>query len=116
MVTAINDARARLENSILVDGGDQFAKSLFYDYYKDKLAAKMRNKMGYTAMTVGNHEFDDGQHVLRGFVESVNFPVLMSNADISRKTLLKDVIYKSFVIERGRRKIWLSWAYRPSLC
>ena len=113
MVTAINDARARSENSILVDGGDQFAKSLFYDYYKGKLAAKMMNKMGYTAMTVGNHEFDDGPDVLRGFVETVNFPVLMSNADISRETLLKDVIQKSFVIEQGGEKIGLVGLTHP---
>ena len=49
-----------------------------------KLAAEMMNKMGYDAMTVGNHEFDDGPEVLRGFVDAVEvFPVLMSNADLS---------------------------------
>ena len=69
LATAINDARARSGNSILVDGGDQFLGSLFYTYYKGKLAAEMMNKMGYTAMTVGNHEFDDGPEVLRGFVD-----------------------------------------------
>ena len=60
LVTAVEEARARAENSILVDGGDQFQGTLFYTYYKGKLAAEMMNKMGYDAMTVGNHEFDDG--------------------------------------------------------
>ena len=81
--TAIATARARAVNSILVDGGDQFQGTLFYTYYKGKLAAEMMNQMGYDAMTVGNHEFDDGPEVLRGFVDSVDFPVLMSNADYS---------------------------------
>ena len=107
MVTAITEARARSENSILVDGGDQFQGTLFYIYYKGKLAAEMMNKMGYTAMTVGNHEFDDGPEVLRGFVDAVNFPILMSNADISGEALLLDVIQKSVVIEQAGEKIGL---------
>ncbi len=83
LMTAIGDAKARTNNHILVDGGDQFQGTLFYTYYKGMLAAEMMNQMGYDAMTVGNHEFDDGPEVLRGFVDPVQFPVLMSNADIS---------------------------------
>ena len=107
LVTAIEEARARSNNSILVDGGDQFQGTLFYTYYKGKLAAEMMNKMGYTAMTVGNHEFDDGPEVLRGFMDAVNFPVLMSNADVSGEPLLADVLMKSTVIEQGGEKIGL---------
>ena len=105
LVTAISDARARSNNSILVDGGDQFQGSLFYTYYKGSVAAEMMNKMEYDAMTVGNHEFDDGPEVLRGFMDTLNFPILMSNADVSGEPLLSDVLQKSTVIERGGEKI-----------
>jgi len=105
LVTAIADARARSNNSILVDGGDQFQGTLFYTYYKGALAAEMMNKLGYDGMTVGNHEFDDGPEVLRGFANTINFPILMSNADISGEPLINDVIQKSVVIERGGEKI-----------
>ncbi|WP_371169208.1 bifunctional metallophosphatase/5'-nucleotidase [Aliiroseovarius sp. 2305UL8-7] len=105
--TAIDDARTRTNNSILVDGGDQFQGTLFYTYYKGKLAAEMMNQMGYDAMTVGNHEFDDGPEVLRGFVDAVDFPILMSNADVSREELLSGKILKSTVIERGGEKLGL---------
>ncbi|CAM3644752.1 bifunctional UDP-sugar hydrolase/5'-nucleotidase [Phaeobacter inhibens] len=107
MVTALADARARNNNSILVDGGDQFQGSLYYTYYKGKVAAEMMNKLGYDGMTVGNHEFDDGPEVLRGFMDSVQFPVLMSNADVSGEPTLADVLKKSTVIERGGEKIGL---------
>ncbi|WP_227267756.1 bifunctional metallophosphatase/5'-nucleotidase [Roseobacter weihaiensis] len=107
LVTAIAEARDRAENSILVDGGDQFQGTLFYTYYKGALAAEMMNKMGYDAMTVGNHEFDDGPEVLRGFMDAVNFPVLMSNADVTREPLLADKLPKSIVIERGGEKLGL---------
>ncbi|SPF75528.1 Trifunctional nucleotide phosphoesterase protein YfkN [Aliiroseovarius pelagivivens] len=105
--TAIEEARSRTNNAILVDGGDQFQGTLFYTYYKGKLAAEMMNQMGYDAMTVGNHEFDDGPEVLRGFMDAVNFPVLMSNADVSGEPLLAGKLAKSTVIERGGEKLGL---------
>ena len=107
LVTAVEEARARAGNSILVDGGDQFQGTLFYTYYKGKLAAEMMNKMGYDAMTVGNHEFDDGPEVLAGFMDAVDFPVLMSNADVSAEPLLADILMKSTTIEVGGEMIGL---------
>lgn len=105
--SAIDAARARSSNSILVDGGDQFQGTLFYTYYKGALTAEMMNGMGYDAMTVGNHEFDDGPEVLAGFMSAVEFPVLMSNADVTAEPLLADILMKSTVIEKGGEKIGL---------
>ena len=61
----------------------------------------MMNKLGYDAMTVGNHEFDDGPEILSGFIDAVTLPVLMSNADISAEPRLLGKLVKSAVIERG---------------
>ncbi len=107
LVEAVKAARSRTNNSILVDGGDQFQGTLFYTYYKGKVAAEMMNKLGYDAMTVGNHEFDDGPEVLRGFMDAVGFPVLMSNADVSAEPALAGKLAKSTVIERGGEKLGL---------
>ena len=107
LVTAVTEARARDENAILVDGGDQFQGSLFYTYYKGKMAAEFMNKLGYDAMTVGNHEFDDGPEVLAGFMEAVSFPVLMSNADVSGEKALAGKLKKSTIIEKNGEKLGL---------
>ena len=107
MVTAVTEARARSNNVILVDGGDQFQGTLFYTYYKGAMTAEFMNQLGYDAMTVGNHEFDDGPEVLRGLIDVVDFPVLMSNADISGEELLSGAIEKSTIIERGGERIGL---------
>ena len=107
LATAIAEARARNDNSVLVDGGDQFQGTLFYSYYKGKLAAEMMNRLGYDAMTVGNHEFDDGPEVLRGLMDALDFPILMSNADVSKEELLADVLQKSTIIEKDGEKIGL---------
>jgi 5'-nucleotidase len=107
LITAIRARRAAAEHSILVDGGDQFQGSLFYTYYKGKAAAEMMTALGYDAMTVGNHEFDDGPEVLRGFMDTVGFPILLANADISREPSLAGVLMPSTVIEAGGEKIGL---------
>lgn len=107
LINAVTDARARSNNTILVDGGDQFNGTLFYTYYKGTMTAEFMNKLGYDGMTVGNHEFDDGPEVLAGFMDAVDFPVLMSNADVSAEPLLADKLAKSTVIERGGEMIGL---------
>ena len=71
------------------------------------MAAEFMNKLGYDGMTVGNHEFDDGPDVLAGFMDTINFPILMSNADVSGEPLLAGKLAKSTIIERGGEKIGL---------
>lgn len=107
MITAVNTARAEAPNSILVDGGDQFQGSLFYTYYKGQAAAKMMNAIGYDAMTVGNHEFDDGPEVLRGFIDTIEFPILLANADVTQEPSLNGVLLPSTILERGGEKVGL---------
>ena len=109
LTNAVRDAKSRAGNTpvLLVDGGDQFLGTLFYTQYKGAVAAEMMNMLGYDAMTVGNHEFDDGPEVLAEFVDAVEFPILMSNADISGEPLIADKIMKSTVVEKGGERIGL---------
>jgi len=107
LITAIEDARSRHSNTILLDGGDQFQGTLFYNLYKGKVAAEMMNKLGYDGMAVGNHEFDDGPETLRAFMDSVNFPVLMANANVHMEPELKGKLQKSTTLYRNNQKIGL---------
>ncbi len=107
LATAIHAARMEAPNALLVDGGDQFQGSLFYNWYKGKAAAEIMNTLGYDAMAAGNHEFDDGPETLRGFMDAVDFPVLMSNADLSAEPALAGALTPSTVIERGGHRYGL---------
>ncbi len=107
MAVAIAAAREKSKNSVLLDGGDQFQGSLFYTHYKGKAVAEFMNLLGYDAMTVGNHEFDDGPEVLAAFMETIEFPILMSNADISQEPALAGKLARSSVIERDGVRIGL---------
>lgn len=104
LVTAIEEARSRNPDALLFDGGDQFQGSLFYTYYKGKVAAEIMNTLQYDGMTVGNHEFDDGPEVLREFIDNVEFPVVMSNADVTQEPALANKIMKSTIVEKGGEK------------
>ncbi|MEL6167132.1 MAG: bifunctional metallophosphatase/5'-nucleotidase [Pseudomonadota bacterium] len=107
LVTAIEAAKARHDNYLLVDGGDQFQGTLFFQFYKGDVSAEMMNKLGYDAMAVGNHEFNNGPEGLAAFIEKVRFPVLMSNADLSSEPLLSDLVQKSVVITKAGEQIGL---------
>ncbi|MBP0615567.1 bifunctional metallophosphatase/5'-nucleotidase [Jiella mangrovi] len=107
LLTALREAKSAAENPILVDGGDQFQGTLFYTEYKGKAAAELMNDLGYEAMTVGNHEFDDGPEVLTAFIKAVDFPVLLANADVSKDPELADVVKPSTIIEKKGEKIGL---------
>lgn len=93
------------EGVILLDAGDQYQGSLFYIAYKGKDTAAFMTALGYNAMALGNHEFDDGPAGLLNLVNAVQFPVLSGNLDLSQSPELKDKIGKTAVIEVAGQKI-----------
>ncbi len=105
LITAVNEARGRAENSILVDAGDQFQGSLLYTQYKGAMSAEFMPQLGYQAMAVGNHEFDDGPQVLGEFIDGVGLPVLSANIDASQEPALQGKIGKSTVIEVNGERV-----------
>lgn len=111
LATKVAELRAELEaagqNVILLDAGDQFQGSLMYTTYKGAAEAEFMEKIGYDAMAVGNHEFDDGPEGLAAFVDRVSFPVLSGNLDLSRSNLLNGKVQDRVVLEVGGEKIGL---------
>lgn len=106
LVTAVDAARDRAgENVLLLDAGDWFQGTLFYQYYKEELIAEVTNALGYDAMAVGNHEFDDGPEVLLEFARAAEYPLLMANADLSGLPQLQGEIAKSTVLDVGGERI-----------
>lgn len=107
LVTAIADQRKKLEgqNVLLLNGGDNFQGSLFYTTYKGAVEAEFLNQMKFDAMTVGNHEFDDGEDALVPFLEKIQFPVLSANVHPNAQSKVGDRIKPSLVLEVGGQKV-----------
>ncbi len=106
LITAVNDARERAgEAVVLLDAGDRFQGSLFYTEYKGAVAAEFMPQLGYDALVVGNHEFDDGPAVLGAFADAVGLPLLSANIDASLEPALAGKIADSTVVEVAGERI-----------
>ena len=103
--TVLEQIRAESPHVLLLDAGDQFQGTLFYSRFKGTLTATLMNELGYDAMVVGNHEFDDGPEVLAAFVDQVDFPVLGSNVVATSTDPLAGQLADSVVLDVGGRKI-----------
>lgn len=104
-VTAVGQIRREGGAMILVDAGDQFQGTLFFTQYKGQESAPFLNAMGYQAMAVGNHEFDDGPATLAAFIKTLNFPVVSANTDVSREPQLAGLIAPYTTLDAGGEKI-----------
>ena len=79
IATAIRTAKSQNDNVIALDAGDQFQGTLFYSVNKWPMLAELDQHMPYDAMTLGNHEFDEGCLELTRFLAALPFPVLAAN-------------------------------------
>ncbi|MBO9125634.1 MULTISPECIES: bifunctional metallophosphatase/5'-nucleotidase [unclassified Rhizobium] len=105
--TAIDQRRAALagQNVLTLNAGDNFQGSLFYSTYKGTAELEMVNAIKFDAMTLGNHEFDDGEKALAPFMDKVAFPVTAANVEISDASTIKKKPEPSVVPEIGGQKI-----------
>lgn len=85
----IKKIRAEQDNVLLLDAGDIFQGTPYFNKYGGELEIKLMSQMRYDATTLGNHDFDNG---IEGFYKQLphaNFPVLISNYDLSNTQLSK---------------------------
>jgi len=109
LAAVINDRRTAAQNdgrnvAVLI-GGDVFQGSVFYTYYKGAASAELMNMIDVDAMTVGNHEFDDGTGPLAEFIHATSFPVLGSNVKTDKDANLFGMLPGVAIIEKGGERI-----------
>ena len=56
----INKIKKDNPNTLVLDAGDIFQGTPYYNYFGGEIELKLMSKMGYNACTIGNHEFDNG--------------------------------------------------------
>ncbi|XP_056150827.1 5'-nucleotidase [Lampris incognitus] len=78
--SGIKEVRDREDHVLLLDAGDQFQGTVWFNFYKGTEAAYFMNKLRYDAMALGNHEFDNGvDGLIEPFLKRVNCSVLSAN-------------------------------------
>jgi 2',3'-cyclic-nucleotide 2'-phosphodiesterase (5'-nucleotidase family) len=88
-MTAIKSVRAEKPSALLLDAGDVFSGTLYFNEFKGLADLEFMNLAGYDAMTFGNHEFDVGTEVLSNFVKGASFPFVSANVDFTNDANLK---------------------------
>ena len=68
---------------LLLHAGDFNQGTSYYTQLHGRLEVEMINAMGYDAITLGNHEFDDGIEDLASRVKDIKCPVICANLDLS---------------------------------
>jgi 5'-nucleotidase len=109
LATAIAEARTRAgaDNVLLLDAGDQFPSPGDRAPARPELLAELMNRMGYDAMAVGSREFDKGPEVTLRFLERLDIPALIANADLSALPEVDARITASTILERGGERLGL---------
>ncbi len=99
----VNDIRSKNPNNLLLDAGDVFSGTLYFNTFQGQADAEMMNLMRYDAMAFGNHEFDlgasDGHQALSEFMFASNMPFLAANVDFSQNPYIKDYQHKEYTRE-----------------
>lgn len=102
--------RAEGKPSLLLDAGDVFSGSLYFNKFLGQADLELMNYMKYDMMTFGNHEFDlgdtDNNIALKNFVTKAKFPFITANVDFSKNELFNGLQKKTITAGPERGKIY----------
>ena len=102
--TLIEQIRSEEEHVLLLDAGDIFQGTPYFNKYGGELEMKLMSYLKYDAATMGNHDFDAG---LDGFLKAhqhANFPFLCANYDFTN-TVLNGITQSNVIVDKGQIKV-----------
>lgn len=107
LAQSILDIRQSTPNTILLDAGDQFVGTAFHSDFintPDQLPfVKFLNRLGYVAMSPGNHEFDHGCYEFFSAIRQLNFPVVVANLTFTDPEMQSSITPWTILEREGKR-------------
>jgi len=117
LATAIRGRRADLDAAgtpvLTLDAGDQSQGTLFYTTYNGRAEIEMMNLIGFDAMTLGNHEFNNGPDMLAEMLATADFPIVAGNVQVPAGHALADLVQPHLIVERGGERIGILGVTTP---
>jgi 5'-nucleotidase len=94
----IEQIRKEEDNVLLLDAGDIFQGTPYFNYYGGELEFKLMSMMKYDLATLGNHDFDNGIDGFFAQLPHANFDFVSANYDF-KNTELNGIVkpYKTFI-------------------
>ncbi|HXR81190.1 MAG TPA: metallophosphatase [Saprospiraceae bacterium] len=104
----IEQIRKENEHVLLLDSGDIFQGTPYFNFFLGEVDIKLMTQMGYEACTMGNHDFDAGlENFEKQMREHGNFPLVISNYDFS-DTVMHNRYKSRHIIQKGNIKVGLT--------
>lgn len=100
----IEQIRTTEQNVLLMDAGDVFQGTPYFNKYNGEIDFKLMSLMKYDVATIGNHDFDNGIEGLKKMLPHANFPFVNSNYDFSN-TILNGEIFPHKIFIKDNIKI-----------
>ncbi|HEA30257.1 MAG TPA: bifunctional metallophosphatase/5'-nucleotidase [Leeuwenhoekiella sp.] len=82
-LSLIEAVRDENPNTLLLDAGDIFQGTPYFNFYGGEIEFKLMSMLNYDAATVGNHDFDNGVGGLAAQMPNADFKLLTANYDFS---------------------------------
>ena len=115
LATLVQKYRASDTNVLVLNGGDTFQGTLYFNVYEGLADLAFMNVVGFDAAATGNHEFDRGPGPLGRFASLAKFPILAANLDVSAEPALAGRIKAFTVLRVHGQKIGVVGAVTPVL-
>jgi len=80
--TLVKEVRKQNPNTLMVDAGDVFQGTPYFNFYKGEVEYKSMSMIGYDVVTLGNHDFDNGVDALVAAMKFANFEFVSTNYDV----------------------------------
>ncbi|HSS20169.1 MAG TPA: metallophosphoesterase [Pyrinomonadaceae bacterium] len=94
--TLVKRVRKENPNTLLIDAGDVFQGTPYFNFYKGEVEYKAMSLIGYDVVTLGNHDFDNGVDALAAAMKFANFDFVSANYDVQGTPLQSRV--KPYVV------------------
>lgn len=104
-IALLDRLRARERNLLLLDAGDVFQGTLYFNQYRGLADRYFMHRALYRVMALGNHEFDLGPGPLAEFLKGARFRVVSANVDASAEPKLKGLFAPYAVVTVGGERI-----------
>lgn len=92
------------KNLLLVDAGDFCQGTPYFNIYRGRVEIDAMNRMRYDAITLGNHEFDNGLDTLAEVLKGAQFPVVCANYDFTG-TAMEGMTKPFVIVRKGQLKV-----------
>ena len=102
--TLIQKLRKENPNTLLLDAGDIFQGTPYFNYYGGELEFKLMSMLDYDLATIGNHDFDNGIDGLFAQLPHAKFDFVSANYDF-KNTLLDTHVKPYKIFNKGGIKI-----------